>query len=453
MTASPRRMRRRGAPRRGRGARVSPAPVFAETARSTPAGGAAARSRLGADPQPRVRRRDTGVIARYPRNPEPRARARDRPARYRARVRETPSISIGSLVSRRPAVSTKVTGNPQRSQRTSMASRVVPGIAETMATSRRAMALRSVDFPAFGGPARTTVKPSRRRSPRWPSARWRASSSATCFRQSRGLFLHSSRDIGLVREVERRLEQRQAFDQPLAPALDQAAEPPLELAQGLAALRLGLGVDEVGQALDGREVHPAVEEGAAGELARLRGAAARQAGERPQHGGAHRKTAMEVKLGLVLAGEALRPRHPGDERLVERFARGGVAKHRERHPPRRRQAAGHRLEHAGGAGPAYAGRRRSRRARPLRPARRWYRQPFALELSPSSCIALGVAAWKSHARSPHAEARGAELRASKHARDRPRRCVLRGSRSLSWAAEGRTRGLAPQDEGAARMAR
>ena len=60
-----------------------------------------------------------------------------------------------------------------------------------------------------------------------------------------------------------------------------------------------------------------------------------------------RKTAVEVKLGLVLAGEALRPRHPDDERLVERFAGGGVAKHRERHPPRRRQAAGHGLEHAG----------------------------------------------------------------------------------------------------------
>ena len=241
---------------------------------------------FGADPQSRYPR---GIPGLSPLSPQSGAASQSTRSACSicARVRETPSISIGSLVSRRPAVSTKVTGNPQRSQRTSMASRVVPGIADTMATSRRAKALRRVDFPAFGGPARTTVKPSRRRSPRPPSARWRAQFSRHVFPQSDGLFLHSSRDVGLVREVERRLEQRQALDQPLAPALDEAAEPPLELAQGLAALRLGLGVDEVGQALDGREVHPAVEEGAAGELARLRRAAARQAGERPQHGGAH----------------------------------------------------------------------------------------------------------------------------------------------------------------------
>src|SRR6478735_4857815 len=77
-----------------------------------------------------------------------------------------------------------------------------------------------------------------------------------------------------------------------------------------------------------------------------------------------------------------------------------------------------------------AGRRRSRRA-PLRtPVRRWYPQPFALELSPSSCIALGVAAWKGHARSPHAELQGAKLRASMHATAMGRPVLL----SVGYAA-------------------
>ena len=82
-----------------------------------------------------------------------------------------PSISIRSLDSRNPAVSTSVTGSPFRSSETSIISRVVPGISETIATSRLAMAFNNEDFPAFGAPAMTTLNPSLRISPRRASAR------------------------------------------------------------------------------------------------------------------------------------------------------------------------------------------------------------------------------------------------------------------------------------------
>ena len=65
-----------------------------------------------------------------------------------------------------------MTAKPSRSSRTSITSRVVPASAETMAASRLAKAFNRLDLPALGGPASTTRNPSRRISPRWPSANW-----------------------------------------------------------------------------------------------------------------------------------------------------------------------------------------------------------------------------------------------------------------------------------------
>ena len=75
------------------------------------------------------------------------------------------SASIGSAVSRRPAVSSSVTGRPSISIATSMTSRVVPGSGVTMATSRPARRFTSVDLPTLGAPVTATTRPSRRRSP------------------------------------------------------------------------------------------------------------------------------------------------------------------------------------------------------------------------------------------------------------------------------------------------
>ena len=75
-------------------------------------------------------------------------------------------------------------------------------------------------------------------------------------------------DVALVGEVERRFDERARFDQSGPPALDLGAEHALRLGDRLPPLRLGLGGDEVGEALQRREVHPAGLEGAPRELAR-----------------------------------------------------------------------------------------------------------------------------------------------------------------------------------------
>ena len=52
-----------------------------------------------------------------------------------SRLRRIPSTSISSRASRNPAVSMNTTGNPRMFAVSSMVSRVVPGIGETMARS------------------------------------------------------------------------------------------------------------------------------------------------------------------------------------------------------------------------------------------------------------------------------------------------------------------------------
>jgi hypothetical protein len=89
--------------------------------------------------------------------------------------------------------------------------------------------------------------------------------------------------VGLVGKIDPRLDERERADQPLPPALRALAEQPLILPHRLRALRLGLGEHQVGEALDGGEIEPPVRKRAAGELARLRGAQARQPAERVEH--------------------------------------------------------------------------------------------------------------------------------------------------------------------------
>ena len=110
--------------------------------------------------------------------------------------------------------------------------------------------------------------PSRSRSPRWPSARWRvdlagsvAVSSATRASISGGRS-SSGKSIAASRCASRR-------EQPLGPAAVKAAQIAVELAQGLAALRFGLGGGEIGHRLGLGQVELAVEKGAAGEFAGL----------------------------------------------------------------------------------------------------------------------------------------------------------------------------------------
>src|SRR5947207_3409569 len=70
----------------------------------------------------------------------------------------------------------------------------------------------------------------------------------------------------LVREIDRRFEMRHKPQEPLAPAAIDPAEMAVELAQGLAALRLRFGRREIGDRLGLGQVELVVQKGAAGEF-------------------------------------------------------------------------------------------------------------------------------------------------------------------------------------------
>ena len=65
-----------------------------------------------------------------------------------------------ALSSRNPAVSVNSKATPSTATGTSIISRVVPAISETMAASRPTNAFNKVDLPLLGGPAKTMRNPS-----------------------------------------------------------------------------------------------------------------------------------------------------------------------------------------------------------------------------------------------------------------------------------------------------
>ena len=176
-------------------------------------------------------------------------------------------------------------------------------------------------------------------------------------------------DVRFVGEIDGRFHQCLRFDQRRAPAVIEAREIAARLAQGLAALAFGLGVDEIGEALHLGEIDLAVVEGATGELARLGHAAAGHLADGGKHGLDHSAAAVTVQLDDVLAGEALGPREPDNDAAIEglrgarvdkgatggdTWLRPGLARHQlEHHAPGRPGDANHC--HAGAAGGARKG--------------------------------------------------------------------------------------------------
>ena len=136
--------------------------------------------------------------------------------------------------------------------------------------------------------------------------------------------------VGLVGEVDLRLDQRQRLDQLPPPSLGAVADQTLELAERLPALRRRLCRDQVGQALHRREIEPAVLEGAAGELAGFGRPAAFDLAERVEHRGNDRVAAVKLQLGRVLAGLAARRRKPEHQCFVDDLAGRRIAHARQR---------------------------------------------------------------------------------------------------------------------------
>ena len=72
-------------------------------------------------------------------------------------MRRTPADSSGSAVSRRPAVSVRRTGQPSSATSAVTASRVVPGVGETIARPNPVKAFSRELLPTLGGPNSTTA--------------------------------------------------------------------------------------------------------------------------------------------------------------------------------------------------------------------------------------------------------------------------------------------------------
>ena len=132
-----------------------------------------------------------------------------------------------------------------------------------------------------------------------------------------GLRAHIGDHVALVGKVESGLDERLRAQQLCAPALIDRTQRSFGLRQGLAGLRRGLGIDEIGKSLDFGQVELAVLEGAARELARL---GEPRAGKR-EYGlddpAYHRAAAMHMEFGHVLAGEARGTFEPEHEAPIE----------------------------------------------------------------------------------------------------------------------------------------
>ena len=140
-----------------------------------------------------------------------------------------------------------------------------------------------------------------------------------------------------VGKVDGGLDVGQGAEKALAPGFVEPPQLPLQLAQGLAPLGLGLGVDQIGEALGRGQVELPVLEGAAGEFAGLGRPQPRAPAQGVEHRRHHDGAAVQVQLRHVLAGIAGRPRKPQHQTLVQCLPVGGVADTHEGGPPGRRR--------------------------------------------------------------------------------------------------------------------
>ena len=112
------------------------------------------------------------------------------------------------------------------------------------------------------------------------------------------------------------------MDQPPAPAEIEIALRAFGILHGKAALRFGLGVDQIGQRLGLDQIELAVEKGAAREFARFGMADAIKAGDRLQHLAGDGAAAMDMEFGDVLAGKAVRTREKQHQAVVDQRSVG-----------------------------------------------------------------------------------------------------------------------------------
>ena len=140
------------------------------------------------------------------------------------------------------------------------------------------------------------------------------------------------RHVVLIGEIDAGLDQRHGADEPPAPGLHLPAEMAEGVGEGEPALSLGLGGDEIGEALGLGEVHAPIDEGPPAELAALGRADAGQREECAEHGANHRPSPMDLQLRHVFPGGAAGGGKPQRQPLVEHVAACGMTQPRQRRP-------------------------------------------------------------------------------------------------------------------------
>jgi len=127
----------------------------------------------------------------------------------------------------------------------------------------------------------------------------------------------------LVRKIDRRFEMSENPGQAITPAVVEAAKLAVQLTTRLTPLCFGLGLDEIGDRLGLQQIELAVVKRAAGELAGF-GEAQTESAEHAHDRGKYGAAAMQMKLGDILTGSAVRSREPQHQPIVELLSGGGI---------------------------------------------------------------------------------------------------------------------------------
>ncbi len=167
----------------------------------------------------------------------------------------------------------------------------------------------------------TTVKPSRRR---WaesavasaPSIRSSAARAAT----SHG-FKREVRRILDVGEVNLRFDRRHGLEEASTDRLALAAQRPARDALRLSPLRLGFGLDQIGDPLHLGKIDLSIHESAPGEFSGLGRTQSGNKRQRPDDRGRDRPPARDADFRHFLAGEAAGRLKSRDQRPIERLTR------------------------------------------------------------------------------------------------------------------------------------
>jgi hypothetical protein len=129
-----------------------------------------------------------------------------------------------------------------------------------------------------------------------------------------------SRNVILVGEIQIGLDQCTRLQQSPRPSSIQVRQATFRLSNGKPPLHLRLRRNQIGQALGFSEIHPAVFEGPARELPRLRKANTRQTGQFRKNCRHNRPSPMDLQFSAVLTGKRLGRLKMENDTLIQKLS-------------------------------------------------------------------------------------------------------------------------------------